>query len=107
MKMYRLEKDGAGPYRHKELSHLIPDNTDGDDKPLPRDDFYGEFSVYSHVYGVPERKLITHWFKGCLLPLYRHGFRVVEIDHPAVIVSRSGLQCALNKEYYEQLNKTI
>lgn len=106
--MYRLEKDGVGPYRHKELNYLVVDNGSEPHKPLPYEDFGGELGVSSDfIYGVPERKLITHWFKGCLLPLYRHGFRVVEIDHPAVIVSRSGLQCALNKEYYEQLNKTI
>lgn len=105
--MYRLEKDGVGPYRHKELNYLVPDSTDGDDKPLPQYDFYGEFSIGSHVYGVPDRKLITHWFKGCLLPLYRNGFRVVEIDHPSVVVSKSGLQCAIPIKYYEQLNKTV
>lgn len=103
--MYRLEKDGVGPYRHKELSYLVPDNGDWSDRPLPRIDFL-DFDESDHVYGVPERKLIAHWFKGCLLPLYRNGFRVVEIDHPSVVVSKSGLQCAIPIKYYEQLNKT-
>lgn len=103
--VYRIERNGLGPYRADETNNLyniLGPNPHADlAHPSKGDDLWGtqagarwereENFILQCACPCPHS--LARWFRGCILPLYRFGFAVYEIQVKEYYMGESGRQC--------------
>ena len=97
MLVYRVEKNGIGPYRHDEVDdklwHKIASHNSGNSRPGPRSDGISIGLYKPDIYfGFKDIEQLKAWFKGARSALRKNGFNLVIYDVPKRWVYVGGKQ---------------
>lgn len=94
MLVYRVEKNGIGPYRHDDTSDELWNKLyakNDDTRPGPNRDGIGMVRRDIH-FGFQDIEQLKAWFKGARSALRKNGFNLVIYDVPSRWVYIGGKQ---------------
>lgn len=100
MLVYRVEKNGIGPYRHdgvdEKLYCKISSHNSDNNRPGPNRDGISVRSSPDIHFGFKDIEQLKTWFKGARSALRKNGFNLVIYDVPKRWVYVGGKQVGFN-----------
>lgn len=102
MIVYRIEKDGVGPYRNWDIDLIDmtgEDNVHNDSNhPSPWEDAEISSITMDYLCACPSLEKLREWFDGYLEILDENGFNIYRIKVKKRILGKSKRQCFFKKE---------
>jgi hypothetical protein len=106
MIVYRIEKNGLGPYRLSsgnttKLYNKLHKHHWCDRHPTPINDGIKDFRPNDHIFGFSSLEQLKKWFLGSRAELRRNGYLMVSYDVSPQEVLHGNLQVVFPKNSYK------